>query len=267
MSTSVNDYHRTKNVETTRRSLNPADQKILQNNEECLHDEIINAAQRLLKDKYCSINGLQDTLLVAGGHVSLSGNTEHQFVQIVHDDTHQHWLVVTNLNCSSGELRVYCSMQQVPSSRCLYDITRFVNMKKSKIKINVMNVARQKGTKDCGVYAVAYTETLLSGLDPVNVIYEQSVMRGHLLKCLLDNNLTPFPTTSYRTTRKQCIRSVDVNLFCVCRASNVREKPMIQCHVCKNWFHPNCVGLSNSDFDLLCEAKTPYECELCQKLP
>ena len=36
-----------------------------------------------------------------------------------------------------------------------------------------MAVERQSGSDDCGLFALAYAVTLLTGFDPVNVVYEQ----------------------------------------------------------------------------------------------
>jgi hypothetical protein len=231
---------------------------------QCLNDRVINAAQALLKEKFNMFNGLHDTVIVAAGHVTLSGESEVSFVQIFHDEPHQHWLVATNVNCNRHELLIYCSSHLTPSSQCMSVITRFVKFQCHKITIHVMNVARQSGAKDCGLFAIAYAETLLRGMDPVNVVYRQGDMRSHLRTCLTYGDISAFPTVSLRTTRKRTIRSLEVELFCVCRASNAKNESMIQCDHCGNWFHPNCVGMQDSTFDALLQTTQSFSCESCR---
>jgi hypothetical protein len=240
------------------------DLMVIDRQKQCLNDRIINAAQKLLKQKYPTFNGLTDTIVLAAGHVTLSGQSDVPFVQIVHDERHHHWLVVTNINCNSDELLIYCCDHMTPSAECLVIITRFVKMRCRKLKLHVMNVARQSGATDCGLFAIAFAESLLNGMDPVNVLYRQSVMRSHLVKCLIDGNVVAFPTVSLRNNRKRAIRSLDVELFCVCRSSNARNEPMIQCDDCSDWFHPSCVGIQDSTLEDLLETTKPFSCESCR---
>lgn len=43
-----------------------------------------------------------------------------------------------------------------------------------KLTLHVMNVARQSDSKDCSLFAMAYAEILLCGLDPTNAVFNQS---------------------------------------------------------------------------------------------
>jgi hypothetical protein len=254
------DEHWTNVLNLTREELT-----ILQNNSICLNDRIINAAQKLLKERNNWYDGLHDTVVVAAGQVSITGRRDVPFVQIVHDEPYSHWMVVTNINCNVGELSVYCSLHQIPSAQCQVVITRYLKMEGKSLKLNVVNVARQIGVKDCGLFAVAYAESLVRGQDPINVFYNQNVMRAHLLNCFLSGKISAFPTLSFRTTRKRVIRSLDVDLFCICRASNATDKPMIQCDGCYEWFHPECVGIHDATFESLLDPNKPYTCEVCHK--
>ena len=51
------------------------------------------------------------------------------------------------------------------------------------LEINVPTVQQQFGSCDCGLFAIAFTLHLAMGDDPQHILFEQSQMRSHLLKC------------------------------------------------------------------------------------
>ena len=54
---------------------------------------------------------------------------------------------------------------------------------------------KQQGSRDCGIFALAYATELANGFDPSNFIFDQSKMRDHLFNYLENNRLTRFPKT------------------------------------------------------------------------
>lgn len=128
----------------------------------CLNDIAINAAQRLLREKYVNVNGLFDTVAVAAStlELRLPVDNNNNAIQVVHD-----WLCVTNKNCSDGNLSIYCSLQLVPSAQCLATIANMFNMQTPSLTFQVMNAAKQKGTVDCGLFAIACAELLARDVD------------------------------------------------------------------------------------------------------
>ncbi|GAA6001360.1 hypothetical protein JCM10207_006625 [Rhodosporidiobolus poonsookiae] len=54
----------------------------------------------------------------------------------------------------------------------------------------------------------------------------------------------------------------DLTLYCVCLGYDTGEQPMIQCEHCSNWFHFNCVGLTDESAARI-EA---YSCEMCEQM-
>ena len=61
-----------------------------------------------------------------------------------------------------------------------------------------MDVQRQSGGSDCGLFANANATALFGGLDPYLQNFEQSKMREHLKKCLFRNKLEWFPKSGRR---------------------------------------------------------------------
>ena len=222
-----------------------------------LNDNIINAAQEILKQTFTD-GGMYDTVAVAAGQAQLI-NTTIKFAQIVPDPVTQHWLVVTNRGCTANSMRIYCSLLLKPSKSCIQSIVRYLNHQGSTVHFDIMNMAKQKGGADCGVYAIAVAHVLVSGRDPTAVTYDQNGMRAHLRKCLDADRLTDFPVLGNRVVRKKVALEFAVKLYCTCRSLSADD--MIQCRECKEWFHQRCVDMDAAEFSTyLSDRKEVYTC-------
>ena len=50
------------------------------------------------------------------------------------------------------------------------------------------------------------------------------------------------------------------DVYCVCRGPYSKHRFMIECYSCKEWFHGDCVGVSEGDADNI----EDYYCSQCQ---
>lgn len=246
-------------------SLRSVDMKTLADDLQCLNDNIINAAQQMLSRQYTSISGLKDTVAVAAStcDVLLDSDNTSNSVQIVHDSVKEHWLCITNKHCLAGNLRIYCSLHMTPSAQCLATVAKLFRMQSPSLTVDIMNVVRQRGAVDCGLFAIAYAEILARDQHPCNVNLDQIQMRRHLMHCLEANRITPFPVTKFRTLRHPVVRSVVVSLYCVCRSTHLPGEKMLQCDQCHEWFHQHCVGISDEMFQHLARTTAHYSCPRC----
>ena len=64
-----------------------------------------------------------------------------------------------------------------------------------KMKVNYMRCPQQRvGMNDCGIYAIANLTALLDNEDLAKVKYDEpEEMRLHLIKCLEEKCIEPFP--------------------------------------------------------------------------
>ena len=74
-----------------------------------------------------------------------------------------------------------------------------MHINKLEFSIGFANVSKQSGSKDCGLFSVAYITDIAFGLDPSFQVYKQSEMRGHFLKCTEQKKMEPFPAAKNRT--------------------------------------------------------------------
>ena len=92
-----------------------------------------------------------------------------------------------------------------------------------------MNVAKQTGAKHCGLFAIAFDQRLLSGLDPTRVVFDQESVRSHLKSCLTAGEMiSSFPTKSNRVTRRKVLKQFEVSAYCTCRGGSLPKETMIR---------------------------------------
>ena len=90
--------------------LYPSDHAFL-NTHQWLTDAIINAGQKLLKQTYPHVGGLQSTVL--GETLAYEIQTE-EFIQIMH--AHSHWIIVSEIGCDPGHINISDSLPSVDIS-------------------------------------------------------------------------------------------------------------------------------------------------------
>ena len=85
------------------------------------------------------------------------------------------------------------------------------------IQVTILPVQQQAGGVDCGLFAIAFLQFILSCKEiPMGVSFEQLSMRNHILKCLKNNRLEMFPQTEH--SKKICKEKViKLELYCTCR--------------------------------------------------
>ena len=72
-------------------------------------------------------------------------------------------------------------------------MSRDVAENNGSITMEYMDVTSQEGHNDCGLFAIAYAISLLYGLNSTLFKFKQEDMRWHLIHCLKNGTLVPFP--------------------------------------------------------------------------
>ena len=95
----------------------------------------------------------------------------------------------------------------------------------------------QSGGYDCGLFAVAFATALVHGEQSGRFQFDQNKMRQHLLKCLQEGEMTPFPLKKIRRNTGR-VKSWDaIDVYCTCRMPEVNGVDKIECSNCKAWYH------------------------------
>ena len=147
---------------------------------------IINAAQTILKKQFSELMGLQSTLLLKKLQPRFQG--DKPYVQIIFD-REDHWIVASTVFSRSDQAKVYDS-----SFTTIDNETKAIifNLYGPEV-LPCLVSSKQKGSTDCGLFAVAITTTLALGFDPAGITYQQNSLRHHLVKCLETGKFTMFP--------------------------------------------------------------------------
>ena len=184
------------NVEVSKPDINLRDRKIINDGEE-LTDKHIFAAQQLLKKQFPSNNGFRDTVTLSASSIP----EPVPYIQILHVNGN-HWLTITATN-PKGPVDVFDSLNPTKLSESILQVIKKYHGNTCIVKL--LNIQKQQGFKDCGLFAIANATSICYGDDPTALVYEQHEMRQHLLNCLEKEEMTPFPhDVSQQKRRKRC---------------------------------------------------------------
>ncbi len=148
-----------------------------------LNDRHINYAQRLLHNQFPDAEGLRHTLLQKRKPLKKIASG----LQIIHDRG-DHWIIASNIG--HDNVRVYDSVYSV-----IEQDTREVSLNLFQLPdspvIEIAEMQKQVGAKECGLFAIAVAMNILSGSRTRQ--FQEQQMRSHLLACYQNNVITHFP--------------------------------------------------------------------------
>ena len=205
-------------------------------NREWLNDKIIKAGMHLLKTAFPHISGFQDPMLQVTNTFNIQKSTE--FIQCL-NVAGMHWITIATVGCTPGTVRVYDSLNKKLTKALKNTVADLLHSSTKKIEVEYVNCQYQQGSEDYGLFAIANACELCSGGDPSVVKYTQDDMRKHLLKAFDTLRLMQFPSKMRRVSQHVLQREF-IDIYCTCRMPN-NGRPMIQCEVCKEWYHVDCV--------------------------
>ncbi len=166
-----------------------SDREMIMNAEKQLNDRHINFSQRLLLQQFPGTEGLKCTLL----QNKILKSKIKCGIQIIHDRGN-HWLVASTIDSVNGNVvkiydSVYSSVHEETklTIQCLFELAE-------NPEYNFMNMQKQVGGCDCGLFSIAVATALLQ--NDTEYAFCQSKMRRHLLSCLEIKYLSSFPSYS-----------------------------------------------------------------------
>ena len=156
-------------------TLTQKEREILMSPAGWLSDPIINAAQLHLKEESGLLGFQETTLGMTLAYDVLWGG----FIQIVHDGF-GHWLTISTIEAtSSTEVFIYDSMYASISTNVKRQIETIMAQPEEKITVKMMDVQKQVGGSNCGLFAIAFATALINGKQPGSIVHANS------FKCVL----------------------------------------------------------------------------------
>ena len=218
-----------------------------------LNDNIIQAVQDLLKQE-TDLDGFQSPLCGINNHFRIV-NLRSGYVQILNVNNN-HWVTVSNtVNDIVRQNDVYVYDSLLPNKVDLSVIKQVCSLVKTpseRLYFNIVDVMRQRNSFDCGLHALATAVDIVFKRDPARSHWDLSSMRAHLVLCLERRKIYPFPTTSERPIRFgrriKFYKEIDVHCCCRMPYDSKELDGMIQCQMCKVWFHGRCVSTNIEEY-------------------
>ena len=241
-----------------------ADKATLQTSQ-WLNDNIIHAAQQLLKRTFAGMEGLKSPQL--GNNLTFKHiSTRSRYLQVLHINGN-HWICVSNIGLYSQEPvtdRTFIYDSFVPDNiecQTKLQICSFVRPSSSSFRFEMMNIMVQQNTFDCGLFAIANMTEVAYGGHPGRCVWDTNKLREHLIACLEEQYLVPFPKLKERRVpfSGAVKHSVKEDIHCVCRMPYDNVSKMIRCSSCHIWFHCDCINME----DVTQYSRKKWTCRKC----
>ena len=159
---------------------------------EKLSDLNINAAQRKLKQQFPNVNGLESTLYQIKER-KLTENQVKNKIQIIHCLHKEHWIVATTVGCEANVVKVYDSAFHSIDRATEKVIVNSFQYTYTLPTIKLGRLQKQKGSNDCGAFAIVCATAIAFGAQPEKQNLTQNIMRAHLVNCLSSESFSIFP--------------------------------------------------------------------------
>ena len=140
------------------------------------------------------------------------------------------------------------------SSDTINQICSIVHSQKKSIKIEIMDVLKQRGSTDCGLFALVFATSLCHEELPSERKYIQGDLRAHLSSIFELNNpsVKPFPSSN---------RQKEENDYCgILLLPLARRRQLIECCQCSEWYHDECEVIDQAIWE---NKETDWVCKKC----
>ena len=254
--------------------LNEKDKKKILDND-WLNDKHMRAVFSILRQQFPHIGGMQDTTLTPffvddsqNWNISKCFLAQTPPSAQIHFDGKNHWA----MSFQSDPDTVYYidilgeSIKELKNNVQIQLCQIYIKDNKS-LSVKVPRVQQQPNSHDCGVFAIANLVEFCFRPTAFNfrTCYLVGDMRKHLLNCLEQGAMSPFPKEKSRcrgnqisTFNPKCFK---IAVWCHCKLPEFVDN-MVSCESrkCKKWYHKKCIGLSHST------EYTTWQCVSCGDL-
>ena len=151
----------------------------------------IDSFQSLLASQFVDINGLCDpTIYSYGQYCDGIGRAVSIFIN---NPTKNHWATITHhMDHDTYVWQIYDSLNT--SIDYFKPFFKSIIPNETTVEVRIMNVQKQSGTNDCGLFALAFATSICNSLSPVTTNYFQEQMREHFNDCLESKSARLFPS-------------------------------------------------------------------------
>ena len=253
------------------------DEKAIIKNNKWLNCRIMKGVNRLcIRDFGDRINGFQDVSLAPKFSDDLNrwtfpdGGFEGRTAPTcnIHHTGRGHWVTSVRYE-DNGPVYLLDSYLSLDPKTAYMSVSVEIQLAKiygknsKELTILMPEIQRQTNSLDCGLYAIAnmieFVYNRYDGLrqGKLKFNFAEDKMRDHLIKCLENKKMTPFPKSDNKT-RKFKMHSDKIDLYCCCFLPQHYDA-MVECEKCRLWFFQSCKNPTPE------ELKGQYFCEKCKQ--
>ncbi|XP_075468690.1 uncharacterized protein LOC142501947 [Ascaphus truei] len=121
--------------------------------------------------------------------------------------------------------------------------------------------------REQALIAVACAVDLCRGADPSSKVYNLGQkFSEYAIQCFRNLHFMIFPS-SKNFERISQHSSVRVALYCVCKQPDTGLLKMINCHMCDDWYHPECTDVPPTYDPVWVDLNYPWVCKFCSDEP
>ena len=148
--------------------------KICLESDEWMNDNVIFAAEKLLKQQHPHVCGLQDPMLQLTSTFEVMRNK--QFVQIL-NCAGNHWIIISTMDCNPGTVNVYDSMNLPLTNDLEVTVADLLCIPEQYIILKHVKMQYQIGASDCGLFAIASACAICNGENPAEIKFDQRLRK------------------------------------------------------------------------------------------
>ena len=165
-------------------------EQILLSNNASLNDRTMDAAQKLICKEIGTMDSYQSVLNSERKTENPYQPVSQEHVQLLH-----HWFLTF---CSNGRVQICNSLRSslTPSSKKSIRLLYKNYVPNGGERMTFLPVQKQPDGYNCGAFVIAYAAELLDGQCRSDAVFDGNEMREHLITCLENQILTPFPKVS-----------------------------------------------------------------------
>lgn len=146
----------------------------------------------MLKIQFVDLNGFNSTLLQDKA-AQWSQDQVKDKVQIIFCSDQHHWIVASTVGCKIGDVKIYDSVFRTADEETKKIVQSLFKVKEN-VTLKFVHCQKQKGSKDCGVFSIAFATAIAFKVNTHKLKLDQQSMRCHLVKCLHNKCMSPFPS-------------------------------------------------------------------------
>ena len=170
-------------------------------------------------------------------------------------------MTISTIGTKHPEVRLYDSLLLTVAD-VKKQISSLLCTKEESIILKFVNIVKQAGVNDCGLFAIAYARALCFGKSPGKYRFNQKLFRNHLLTCLEREHFSTFPVIKERKRGDIINVERNIKVYCYCRMPEII--PMVRCHSCPEWFHIGaCVSITDTQMK---DKAFRWSCRRCPKV-